>query len=213
MTKWKPVPRSDNNSLGFLATAIACTVVLTACSNGADPYLDNDNSREDMSLQHQWSELMQRPNIDEVVAKYEKMQKEVTEALSSELGLPQWSIGGNNSTNPGCNDFRQVDSWDAIKESIAGTTTPARISTEQWPKAVDTIKRVVAGHGFTTPGLVVDKGDFHTMDLYDGYGAKFNVMTGTEGNNTVIGVSTGCHLLPEAKQRGVPRSTATPPTG
>ncbi|MGA6168403.1 LppA family lipoprotein [Amycolatopsis magusensis] len=158
-----------------------------------------------MTIEQQWAELMQRPNIDEAVARYEKMEGEITSALSTEFGLPPWEGGTRSSGNPGCGAFDKVDAWDAMSEILPGSLTPAVIPTNQWPRAVETIKRVASAHGFTTPGLAVDKDDFHIVDLYDGYAAKLTVVTGTEKANTVIGVFTGCHLLPEAKQRGVPR--------
>ncbi|MFI6032150.1 LppA family lipoprotein [Amycolatopsis magusensis] len=186
----------------LLLSAVACTLALGAC--GSD-YPGNDSSREDMTIEQQWAELMQRPDIDEAVARYERMEGEITSALSTEFGLPPWEAGGQNSSNPGCGQFGKVDAWDAMSEILAGGLSPGVIPTDQWPRAVDTIKRVASAYGFTTPGLAVDRGDFHIVNLHDGYAANLVVTTGTEKANTVIGVFTGCHLLPEAKRRGVPR--------
>ncbi|MGC7097473.1 LppA family lipoprotein [Amycolatopsis lurida] len=189
--------------LGVLLSALICAFALCSCE-GDNP--GNDSSRGDMTLEQQWAELMRRPSLDEAVTRYEKMEREITDALSTEFGLPRWEGGGKNSDNPGCAEFAEVDAWDAMAQVLAGSLTPAVIPSDQWPRAVDTIKRVAATYGFTSPGLAVDRGDFHIVNLHDGYAAKLSVTTGTEKANTIISVVTGCHLLPEAKQRGVPRA-------
>lgn len=197
----------------LMVAIVACLTVVTACSgNDADRYLDNDTSREVMSLQQQWSELMQRPNIDEARVLHEKMQKEISETLGSQLGLAPWTKGTNASESPGCNDFHQVDAWDAVTQFLDNWATVDAISVNEWPQAVDTLKRIGGNYGFNVPGLEVNKGDYREVNLHDAYGAGLSLHSNSNPMGSLISVRTACHLLPVAKQRGGPTATAQPPS-
>ncbi|WP_165777516.1 LppA family lipoprotein [Amycolatopsis antarctica] len=201
--------------LAKLAVALACTSALAACGdNDADRYLNNDTSREDMSLQQQWDELMKRPNIDEAKTRHDEMLRKITEKLSTDLQLPPWQQSDEVSTNTGCNDFKEVDAWDAVNLLLGGSTNPVPISTDQWPQAIEVVKSVAGQHGFTAPGLEVNKGDYHELNISDSYGASLRIIAGAgeaDGKKgTIVGINTGCHLLPESKQRGVPANGAQP---
>ncbi|MBN6033425.1 LppA family lipoprotein [Amycolatopsis sp. 195334CR] len=156
-------------------TAVACAFALGACGSPGS----------------RWSELTRRPDIDEAVARYGELTNEIAGALSAKFGLPPWETADDR--DPGCADFPEAAPGDALT-STRTSSTPARIPPDQWPRAAITVERTASAHGFT-----IDDLGSRSVSFHDAYAAKLTVDATSE--STTIRVRTGCHLLPEAKQR------------
>ncbi|WP_407919867.1 LppA family lipoprotein [Haloechinothrix halophila] len=61
-------------------------------------------------------------------------------------------------------------------------------------------------HGFGEPKTVADRRGDHEVAIYDRYGAELIVGT---AKNTILSLSTGCHLSRDAHRRGTPDPGST----
>ncbi|MQA62568.1 MAG: hypothetical protein GEU86_13995, partial [Actinophytocola sp.] len=78
---------------------------------------------------------------------------------------------------------------------------------DQWPTAQALLREIGGEYGFTKVSLDISRGGVRTFELADETGAKLTIMVNSYGY-TVLGVSTGCHLRAEAKERGRPITDA-----
>lgn len=182
----------------------AVVVVLTAACNDAYPGASEDGSN--VSVQQQFDELMKRPDIDEAVRGYRAMLADVRRALTARFNLTGWRSGGGGRVSPGCNDFPDVDAWDA-EQHLGDDWATDQPVTAKWPDVVSVVKNTAARHGFTDVIFEAGKAEHREIQIKDRYGAELYVGT---GNNTIVGISIGCHLNPDAKRRGTPTSTSAP---
>lgn len=190
------------------ASLTVCVVLLglllaTSC-NSNYPGAGDDES--DMSPQEQFDTLMQRPAMDEALKRYRSMTGEIRTRLSSQFDLPEWNSGGGGRVSPACNDFPDVHGWDAEQHVGDNWANPKPLTDAQWPEAVTEVKRIARTYGFDNIVGEIAKAKFRKIELADSYGAT--LYFGKE-TSTLIGVTTGCHLNPEAKKRGTPRPTTT----
>lgn len=158
------------------------------------------------SQQQQLNELMSRPDINQVVASYTDMREKLAQQLTTEFGIGSWQ-NLHDGRESGCaNEFPNVDRYDVVRRNLDRLSSGQTLSSEQWAKAVEVISNLANSYGFTRTGPRVDKPSSHYLTVLDQYGAELFV--GTE-QQTVISVTTGCHLTPDAKTRGTTR-TSTP---
>ena len=141
--------------------------------------------------------LAQRPPIEDIRATYEQMQARLRDRLSAEVGPMQW-VNDRNLSGAGCGDGVEgqaltLDSW----------TSKGNLPDHRWGDAVRIVTEVTGEYGFGPPQGVVDRPGDHEITGFDPYGAKY--LFGTAAN-TVLMVSTGCHL-PAAAHPGSPAST------
>lgn len=151
------------------------------------------------SQQQQLNELMSRPDINQVIASYKEMQQKIAQQLTDQLGLGNWQDKHDGEQSGCANEFPNVERYDVVRQYLNSLSTDKSISTEQWSRATSIASQVASGYGFTRSGPSVDKPPHHNITLLDQYGAELFV--GTE-QRTVISVTTGCHLTPDAKTRG-----------
>lgn len=188
------------------ASLTVCVVLLgmlAASCNDNYPGAGDDES--DMSPNEQFTTLMRRPDMDAALERYRSMSHEIRARLSNEFGLPAWTSGGGGRVSPGCDDFPGVHGWDAEQHVGDNWSTPKPLTDAQWPNAVAEVKEIARTYGFDNATIDVAKQRFRKIELEDGYGAT--LYFGKE-TNTLIGVTTGCHLTAEAKKRSTPRSTS-----
>ena len=158
------------------------------------------------SQQQQLNELMSRPDINQVIASYTDMRDKLAQQLTTEFGMGSWQ-SLHDGRDSGCaNEFPNVDRYDVVRHNLDRLSNGQILSTEQWSKAVEVASNVANRYGFTRIGPRVDKPPSHYLTILDQNGAELFV--GTE-QQTVISVTTGCHLTPEAKIRGM-APTSTP---
>lgn len=158
-----------------LLSALMLAMLAAACTS----------EREDMD--QKLAALAQRPTIEQVSASYEEMQAQLRDRLSAELGLPPW-VNDQNLSGAGCADFPgsggqslTLDSW----------TSQGNLPDTQWDRAVAVVAEVTGEYGFGPPKTVVDRPGDHEITATDRYGGGYQFGT---ASNTVLMVSTGCHL-------------------
>lgn len=200
---------NTKNSLAALAAA-TLLALLAGCDTAAD-YFGTDTSRKDMSQQQQFTELMQRPHINEAVKSYEKILADIRDTLRKQFKLPEWEKDPEAAlSQPGCNDFPDVGAWDAGRQFLDLWIAESPITLKRWPEARSTLHAIAGKHGFKTVTLDVAHERDLTYEIVDSHGAK--LMLGSSPNgNTILRIWTGCHLYPEAKQHGSPRPQPAPP--
>ena len=162
-----------------LALVVLALVVLAAGCSSAGSGGDDMDARQ--------ATLEQRPAIEEITATYEEMQARVRERLSAEVGPLQW-VNRQSAGSAGCADFpgvggesRTLDRW----------TSEGNLPDAQWDRAVAIVAEVSGEYGFAAPEAIVDRPGDHEIVATDRYGGGYQFGT---ARNTILVVSTGCHL-------------------
>jgi hypothetical protein len=163
-------------------------------------------SGDAMPTGQQFNELMKRPNIDEVTSKYSEMLAKIRGELSGKLGVQGWQENSNGSQSPGCNDFHNVDAWDAKRIYLNSWIAPSSIPDDQWSTATRVLSEASGQYEFKAVTLQENKQGDHQFNIKDPYGAELSLGT---AKNTLLTLVTGCHLTAEAHKRGTPRPSST----
>ncbi|MQA63369.1 MAG: hypothetical protein GEU86_18195 [Actinophytocola sp.] len=192
---------------GFLRFAcVALTLVmLGGCT-------DPDEERL-MKQQREFDQLMQRPDLHEAIAHYDKIARRVRDALAAEFDLPAWKKSRRYDRGPedcGFGPFENVKGWDAGDYSLGRWYTDAVIQKDRWPNAIGVLRRIAGQHGFDEVTLEVDQGGLRMFELADRWGAKLVMRT---EEDAMLRAVTGCHLEPDAKRHGKPRDWKPRETG
>ncbi|WP_317495865.1 LppA family lipoprotein [Haloechinothrix sp. LS1_15] len=197
-------------TLTVLAAVMA--LVLAGCSDASD-YIGQpgDTEEHDMSLDEQFHELMQRPDIEQAVAHYDEMLTDIRPALREVADLPEWQRRDGRGSQPGCSrSFPDIGVWDAENRFMDRWHAKGPITDENWSAAVDAVHRIAGDYGFDTVTQDINHGGRKSHKITDNYGAELSLST--EGYTT-IRVFTGCHLKPDAKNHGQPRPRPERTTG
>ncbi len=194
------MPRIARASLTVCAVLLG---MLAASCN--DTYPGAGDNESNMSPHEQFTTLMRRPDMDAALTRYRSMSHEIRARLSNQFDLPAWTSGEGGRVSPGCDDFPDVRGWDAEQHVGDNWANPKPLTDAQWPNAVAEVTAIARTYGFDTTTIDVAKQRFRKIELEDRYGAT--LYFGKE-TNTLIGVTTACHLTAEATKRGTPRSTS-----
>ena len=165
----------------------AVGVLLAAC--GAPPAPTDEGPMEDPK-----ASLQQRPSIEEMSARYGQMQQRLRDRLAAEVGATSWEVSAPVS-RAGCTehpDVHEAESWVLDSWKSAGNLPDA-----DWTRAVTIVGDVTGEYGFGAPETIVDRPGDHEITAKDSYGAVYQFGT---ASNTMLMVSTGCHLLQAAKE-------------
>lgn len=168
--------------VGRLVVGLVAAVLAGACTSGG---AENDDMDDKLTV------LTQRPPIEDVRATYEQMQSRLRERLSAEVGPLRWT-NDRNLSGAGCADFPGVGGQSLTLDSW---TAPGNLPDSRWEHAVRIVAEVTGEYGFGPPQTVVDRPGDHEITATDPYGGDY--LFGT-ARNTVLMVSTGCHLPAEA---------------
>ncbi|MGC7100420.1 LppA family lipoprotein [Amycolatopsis lurida] len=189
----------------WTAAMMAGLAFATACSS-PDYIEPNPPSEAPVNPDQQFNQLMQRPSLEEVVTRYDEMRGKIKERLRVELSLPEWR-DEDDTRSYGCeSEYPEVDSHDARRNKFANSITAQNVTAEQWQTAKMVLGQVGAEYGFTKPGLDIAKPPYFDVKLTDQYNAELSIATNTQ---TVLALTTGCHLLADVKQRGTPAAKPT----
>jgi hypothetical protein len=187
----------------IVATTIIGLALASGCSS--PDYIEPNPSESTMPTQQQYSELMSRPDIEEVVARYEEMREKIKSRLGSELGIANWEDKQDGRQSGCTNEFPGVDSRDAARKFLSFLISSRSVPVEQWSAAKNIVSEIGGQYGFTQAGVNVDKPPHFEFELKDQHKAQLSLST---EKTTVLSVETGCHLTPDAKKRGAPRPSA-----
>jgi hypothetical protein len=179
------------------ARGLVCVLLVLcgACGPGAD------QKGGSMPKSEQFTTLLQRPDIEQMQARYLAMMEQIRSELVSRLDVAEWQPDEGGVSGSGCGaDFPDVGADGEVRRYSSGFS-PGNIPDDKWPAAVEMVADIARTNGFADPLVVVDRPGDHEVSMRDGYGAE--LLFGT-ARNTTLSVSTGCHLTSAAHQRGEP---------
>ena len=162
----------------LVLAALALAALATGCAG-------TGSESEDMD--EKLVTLAQRPTIEEIRASYEEMQVRLRDRLSAEVGPLQW-VNDQNAGQAGCADFPGVGGRSL---TLDRWTSEGNLPDARWDRAVAIVAEVTGEYGFGAPEVVVDRPSDHEVTATDQYGGGYQFGT---ARNTVLMVSTGCHL-------------------
>lgn len=142
-------------------------------------------------MEDQRAALRQRPDIEAISAQYERMQAEVRDRLSTEIGRLTW-VKYDKESRGGCG-FEFPDVREGKSRSLAGWTTGG-LSDDRWDQAAAIVQEITGRYGFSTPEVIVNRPGDHYMVVPDPYGGTLDFGTAV---NTTLSMHTGCHLPPQ----------------
>ncbi|MGH3913675.1 MAG: LppA family lipoprotein [Pseudonocardiaceae bacterium] len=163
-------------------TTLTLAVLVASCGFAG---LETDDMDEKLAT------LAQRPTIEDIRVTYEDMQARLRDRLSVEVGPLRW-VNDQNFGGAGCADFPNVGGQSL---TLDRWTSEGNLPDTRWDDAVRIVAEVTGEYGFGTPQVVVDRPSDHEITATDRYGGHY--LFGTAAN-TVLLVSTGCHLPADA---------------
>ena len=140
-------------------------------------------------MEDQRAALRQRPDIEAISARYERMQAELRHRLSTEIGGLVWVKTDNESYRSCAFEFSEVAERES--RSLPRWSARGNIAHDRWDQAMTIVQEVTGNYGFGTPEVIVDRPDNHRIAIRGPYGSTLDFGTGV---NTVLSVHTGCHL-------------------
>lgn len=186
-------PRDVLMNKSHLVTALAAAAALVV--GGCDSSSSEDDVNE------MFNKLMQRPDIEAVQADYFALLERIRTRLVDELGIKAFIPDKEPFSGAAC-PGEMSDVKEAQVRFYPSAQSPGTISDADWPRAVEVVTEITSKNGFGEPKTVVDRQGDHEVAIYDDYGAE--LIFGT-AKNTIVGLSTGCHLTREAHERGKPK--------
>lgn len=181
-------------------TVATLAVLLCGCVSEGGDINDNPNAG---TPQDQYNTLLRRPDIEEATHKYKKLLEELRALFVEKFGLPPWEFRDETPVGEAsCGfDFPDVRGDQGLTRTIDGGYTRAPIPPGKWEEAVASVTQVVEKYGFTDPKTIADGPKDHQVQYFDGTGTRLDF---GYIDNTILAVSTGCFLTPEAHRRGAP---------
>lgn len=131
--------------------------------------------------------LTDRPSSDATVARYDTLQNEVRDAISTVAPTVVWEQRREGGRS-GCADGEVGDGGQVVTLQRWGAQ--GGISDQQWPAVVDAVSAVGAPYEFGRLFAVVDRPGDHQIQLRGPYGATIDLGTTV---NLILTVTTGCH--------------------
>lgn len=144
------------------------------------------------SVEDQRATLRQRPDIEQISARYEQMQTEMRDRLSTEIGGLTW-VKYDEEMRGGCG-FEFPDVREGKSRSLAGWSALGRLPDDRWDQAVAIVQEITGRYGFGTPEIIVNRPGDHYLVVADPYGGTLDFGTAV---NTILSMHTGCHLPPQ----------------
>lgn len=192
-----------NRTTRSYLTLLIVAALLCGCMPGGGNINDNPNSG---TLQDQYNTLLQRPNIKQATAKYQKLISEIQALTREEYDFPEWEYNhGLAFDESGCGfNFPDVPADQAVVRSIYGGFSRKSVPAAEWDDLVKKVARIADKYGLRGPKVVSDGPQDHQVQFFDSTGTRLDF---GYIDNTVLAISTGCFLTPEAHRRGHPLPT------
>jgi hypothetical protein len=179
----------------FAILVFATALICAACGSSTE------SMGNPVGINEQFAALLQRPDIEQAQSRYLGMLEAIRTELVARLGIAAWQPDEDGLSGSFCGfDFSDVGADGEIRRYSSGMS-PGNIPDNRWADAVAIVAELANPYGFGAPGVVVDRPGDHEVSLRDSYGAE--LLFGT-AKNTILSVSTGCHLTKTAHQRGTP---------
>lgn len=182
-----------NPRAALTALVCAATLLVSGC--------DSEKAKDDQ-VNAYFSELMKRPDLEQMQTDYLAMLERIQKKLVSDMGIKPFPPDDEEpisaSACPG--DLSVLSSDGEVRRYQFGAS-PGNISDADWPRALNLVTELAGKQGFERVTPIIDKPGDHEVSIKDRYGAE--LIFGT-AKNTILSLSTGCHLTREAHQRGKP---------
>jgi hypothetical protein len=191
-------------SLGSVIVVVAA-ILVSACGPMGKKAAEDERRNMENS---QFAELMTRPDIETVAKRYEDMRMKIRDTLVADKFVVSWQERSDSSGGVlGCNrSFPEVDSSTARVWALKRWTSEGNLPDDKWERAVAAVAEIGREYGFGEPKVVVNRPSDHEVSFRDGYGGE--MLFGT-AKNTILALTTGCHLTVAAHQRGTPTPRPT----
>ncbi|WIX98646.1 LppA family lipoprotein [Amycolatopsis mongoliensis] len=190
-----------------LAALVAAGLLLAAACDDGGQYLGAPTSENTMTNQDQYAELMRRPSIEEMISRYETLREQLRSDLTQQLGVVSWAKQDGSPSRTECvREYPQVRPGDAEKRHLDTWFSPTAIAPADWEKAKSIVSQAAGAQGFTKTKLVIDRSDDLQLDLADSFGAELSFGS---TKNTIIALTTGCHMAAEVKKQAGSSSAPT----
>ncbi|MBE1467682.1 LppA family lipoprotein [Kibdelosporangium phytohabitans] len=175
-------------------------ILVSGCA--AEPASDD----KEKTLNSQFAELQKRPDIDSAVQRYGEVLTKIRDRLAASNFATGWREAKDRASSRGCTSgfsgaWSEIDDETGEIRTLPTWISSGNLPDEKWDSAVSAIVETVRDHGFDGPGVVANRPGDHEVIFRDGYGAQITFGTLT---NTVLSLTTGCHLTVAAHQRGTP---------
>lgn len=179
-------------------TVLGAITMLSACANDANRYLGGDETRmTDAPPEQQWQNALQRPDIEQVTARYEEALSAIERRITKEFQLPPWAPSAELTTSS-CGDYPAISAADTEARSLAVRSSPGVIPENGWDRAQRIAQEIIARYEFGLFQPEVDRAGDHSVIATDKLGGSISF--GTK-KATVLSANTGCHLTAEAHKR------------
>lgn len=168
---------------------VALAAVLSGCTGGGE-----DGSSESPGSQEQVETVDARPQMEDVLDRYEAMEREMIAALETELPGLTWQMDTEDigMTRSLCIEAGLGD--DAEEVDLATLWASGTLDPASWHRAVEIVQEVGHRFGFTEKSTVVDRADDLEVVGEDEYGGRYRFGMAV---NTILLVRTGCHVWAE----------------
>jgi Lipoprotein confined to pathogenic Mycobacterium len=172
---------ASNRRPGWPVALLALTLLLSGCGITGGESVDDQRAT-----------LRQRPDIEAISARYEQMQAEVRDRLSTEIGGLNWMTHRDGSRR-GCG-FEFPDVREGESRSLPPWIAKGNLPYDRWDQAVAIVREITGRYGFGTPAVIINRPGDHKMVVPDPYGGTLDFGTAV---NTIFQMHTGCHLPPQ----------------
>jgi hypothetical protein len=182
----------------LLGATLAAALVVAACGGQSDPFNSGGPVTDPNTL---FTTLMQRPDIDQATAQYQKMNTELLQALTAAVpSLTPWAQLQGEMTAACGSDYPGIgDNGKTV--DLPSYVARVSVTDAQWELALTTIGSVAAKYGFDEkPQRLHDSPGEHDAIFHNVH--DDGSITLDSADSIVLGVSLGCHLAVTAKQRG-----------
>ncbi|WP_157183259.1 LppA family lipoprotein [Sciscionella marina] len=182
-----------------IATFTLAASLLTIVGCGA---VTDDPPSNGVDMQHPdeaFAKLAKLPSIDEAVQQYEQLGSQIRQELSQEIpDLTAWKDSQDSVGGSGC--FNEED---GEKRHLPDYVVQKGVTDQQYEQALQIIGKMAKPIGFgDKPQRFHDSPGKHDSSFFNPRD-NTTISFGT-GKATVLQISVGCHLTPEAKKRGHP---------
>ncbi|HEY2763446.1 MAG TPA: LppA family lipoprotein [Pseudonocardiaceae bacterium] len=161
-------------------------------------------------MDDQRATLSQRPDIEVISARYEQMQAQLRDRLSTEFAGLIWTKYSEGSRSACGFEFPDVPEGES--RSLTAWSGKGGLPDDRWDHAVVIVQDITGRYGFGSPEVVVNRPRNHEIVVPDSYGATLQFGTAV---NLILQTHTGCHLPPQqhGPPSGTTRTTAPNHTG
>lgn len=180
--------RETGRRLRGVPLAWAVTLALLAGCGGEDG--DDDDEEGQMGLED-------RPRMEQIVADYRTVGREIVQALTDEFGEVGWRPSdARGDSRSGCPGAPQAD---AEKVRLQPYIRDGAYDDDQLSEVIAVIDRVAGEHGFSPLERAIETDEYVQFNASDQWGGLLEFGIDVHAG---ISLTTDCHLWETVPERG-----------